>query len=115
MVDDGHLQEVLGNGSGLNVVAVGLGDASEEVDRVGVGEVEADHLKNVALRLEDLLLLVAAIGHEQEVLHRRADDLFVLGGNEESGDADELKFDKADDANREKAVNDVRREEDGFG
>lgn len=63
VVDDADLHEVLGHGPALDVVTVGLGDAAEEVDRVGVREVEVDHRQDVALGLEDLVVAVAAVGH----------------------------------------------------
>jgi len=85
------------------------------VDGVGVAEVELEGLQEVPLRSEDLLVSVTSVGHVEEVLNRRADDFFVLGGDEESGGSDELELDEGDGSSREEPVDEVDGEEEGFG
>lgn len=115
MVDDTDLHEVLGHGSALNVVAIGFRDPSEEVDGVGVGEVEVDVAKNVAFGFEDFVVFVSTVSHVEEVGNGRAHHFLVLGSDEEGGNSDELKFNEGDDTGGEEAIDDVGREEDGFG
>lgn len=115
VVDDRDLHEVLGHGARVDVVAVGLGDAAQEVDRVRVRQVEADDAEDVALGLEDLVVRVAAVRHVEEVLDRGAHDLLVLGRDEEGRDADELELDERHDAHRQEPVDDVDGEEDRLG
>lgn len=114
VVDDADLHQILGHRATLDVVPVRLGDPPEKVDRVRVREVEVKHVQDVALGLEDLVVRVPSVGHEQEVRHRRAHDLLVLGGDEQGGDADELELDERDDAGGQEAIDDVGREENGL-
>lgn len=95
--------------------AAGGEDVPEKVDRVGVREVEVELGEHMSLGAKDLVVLVAAVGHEEEVGDRGAHDFLVLGGDEERGDSDELELDERDFLEREEAVDDVGREEDGFG
>lgn len=115
MVDARDLHEVLCHRPRLDVVVVGLGDPPEEVDRVGVAEVELEGLQEVPLRSEDLVVSVPSVGHVEEVLNRGTDDFFVLGSDEEGGGSDELELDEGDGSSREEPVDEVDGEEEGFG
>jgi len=55
-------------------------------------------LQDDPLALQDLLLRVAVLGHEYELIHGRGEDLFVFRCYEHGGDADELKLDERNDA-----------------
>lgn len=83
--------------------------------RVGVAQVEFERGQDVFLGREDLFIRVTPIGHKQEVGDGRADDLFVLGGDEETGETDELEFGERDDSGREESVDEVDSEEEGLG
>lgn len=109
-----HFHKVLCDGSAVDIILVGLANATKEVDWVGVGQIVANHLKHVSFRLEDLFVSVAAIGHVQEGRDGRADNLFVFGSDEKSSDTDELELDERYSADRKEAVDNVGSEEDGF-
>ena len=115
MIDDTDLHEVFGDRTTRNVVSIGLGDSPQEVDWVGVAEIKVDNVEDVSLRIEDLVVLVAAIGHVEEVGDGGTDDFFVFRCDEKCGDTDELEFYERDDTDGEESVDDVGSEEDGFG
>lgn len=115
VIDDTNLHQVLGDRSTRNIVSIRFRDSTKEVDGIGVAEIEIDHVEDVSLRLEDLVVLVAAVGHVEEVGDGGTDDFFVFRSDEEGGYSDELELDEGDDADGEEAVDDVGREEDGFG
>ena len=78
MVDKRDFHQVLGESTSLDVVVVGLGATTQEVERVGVVQTELEDLQDVPLGLEDLFVRVTTVGHVDEVLDRRGHDLLVL-------------------------------------
>lgn len=56
MIKQADLHEILAQGSGLDIVVVGLGDAAQEVHRVGVAHVVLEGGQNVTLSIENLLV-----------------------------------------------------------
>ena len=56
-----YLQQILCNRPNLDVVLVGLTDATQEVDRVGIAQVPVQRFENIALSLQDLSLGVGSI------------------------------------------------------
>lgn len=115
MIDARHFHQILGQRPRLDIVSLGLGHPPQKVHRVGVAQVKFERGQDVFLGREDLFIRVTPIGHEQEVGDGRADDLFVLGGDEETGETDELEFGKRDDSGREESVDEVDSEEEGLG
>ena len=103
----GPYSQEFGHGTRLDVVVISLGDATEEVHRVGVAKVEAERPEDVAFCSKDLILRKSGVGEVVEVLDGRAHDLFILGSDEESRAADELELADGDVTEREQAVKDV--------
>lgn len=114
VVEAANLEEVLAESTGLNVVVVGLGDTTEEVHGVGVGEVIVESTEDKTFGLEDLGLGEAIIGDVFEVLDVWRKDLLVLGGDEHGGDTDKLKAVELDNLAGKEAVDDVDRKEEGL-
>jgi hypothetical protein len=85
------------------------------VERVRVREVKVKRLEEVPFGAKDLFVAVATVGHVEEVLDGRADDLLVLGCDEEGGRADELELDEGDDPGGKEPIDDVDGEEERFG
>ena len=59
LVEDGHLNKVLGHGATGNIVLLRLGDASQEGQRTGAAEPEPKGVQNGPLHFQDLLNGVA--------------------------------------------------------
>ena len=98
MVEQGDLDEELAEGARLDVVVVRARDAAHpRVRGAVVRDLEVEGLQDDALALEDLLLLVPLLGHEDELVYGRRENLLVIGGDEHGGDADELELDHRDD------------------
>ena len=115
LVHDGDLQEVFGQSAGLQVVVVRLADAAKEAHGPGPPQLKVQHAQHEALGLENLVDAVARIHHVDDLLNRRTVDLFVFGGDEESGGANELKLSEGDDLDREEAIDVVDGEEQSLG
>lgn len=98
VVDEGNLHEVFGDGSVLDIVVVSLGTAAQKVQRVGEVQSKVENLEDVAFGLENFFVGVASVGHVDKVLDRWRHDFFILGSDEEGGEADELKLLQGDDA-----------------
>lgn len=92
LVHDGQLQEVLGQGSRIEVVVVSLAYTSQEAHWAGPAKLKAQHAEHESLRLEDLLGRISAIDHVHNLVKRWTVNLFILGGHEDSGGTDELKL-----------------------
>lgn len=90
MVETANLEQVLAKCSRLNIVVIRLGYPTKEVHGVGVRKVVVESLQNEFLCLQDFFLSEAVIGDVTEVLDVWGENLFVLGCDEHSGDADEL-------------------------
>ena len=114
VVETANLKQILAESAGLDVVVVGLGDTTEEVHGVGVGEVVVQGTKDEALGLEDLGLGEAIIGDVLEVLDVGREDFLVLGSDEHGGDTDELEAVELDNLAGEEAVDDVDSKEEGL-
>jgi len=67
VVKKADFHEVLAEGSGLDVVVVGLGDAAQEVHGVGVAHVVVEGLEDVTFGIQDLLVGKGFIGDMAEV------------------------------------------------
>lgn len=115
VVYESNLHEVLGKGTCLDVVVVGLGATAQKVERIGVVESKVQDLEDITFRLEDFLVRVSTVGHVDEVLDRRSHDFFVLGSDEHGRQADELELLERDDPEREEAINDVDGKEKRLG
>ena len=115
LVHDGHLDEVLGQSANLVVIVVGLADPPQEAHRAGPPKLPLQHREHEALRLHDLLHGVAPVDHVDNLLQRRAVDLFVLGSEQNCRSTDELELAKRYDLAREEPVNVVDREEERLG
>lgn len=114
MVQARNLHKVFSDRPRLNIVTLRLGYPSKKVHRVRVTQIESKRSQHVFLRPQDLFLDETAIRHEEEVLYGGTDDFFVFGGDEETGDTDELEFGDGDDAGGEEAIDHVDSEEEGF-
>jgi len=97
LVQNGRLQEVLGNSPGLQVVVIGLADSAQETHRARPAKVELEHAKHEPLRLKDLFAFVPTVDHVLDLLYGRAVNLLILGGQEDGGSPDELQLAKRDD------------------
>ena len=115
LIDAADLNEIFRDRAGLDVVSVGFADPAKEMQRVRITHVEAKGREHVSLRPEKLVDIITAVRHMEEMRNARTDDLFVFGGYEQRGEADQLEFDEADDSLREEAVDHVCRNEQGFG
>ena len=82
---------------------------------VRVRQVEIQCREQIPFRFQDFLDAITPIGHVEEVDDGRADDFFVLGSDKQGGETDELELDEGDDASGEEAVDEVSRDEEGFG
>lgn len=114
LVHDGDLQEVLGQRARLQIVIIGLADATQEAHRARPAQLKLQHAEHEALRLEDLVDRVATVDHVDDLTHRRAVDLLVLGGHEDGRGADELQLAERDDLAREEAIDVVDAQEEGL-
>lgn len=91
-VHDGDLQEVFCQGSGLEVVIVGLADAAQETHGTRPAKLKGEHAEHVTLSLENLILSIASVNHVNHLLDRGAVDFLVLRGKEDGSGTDELQL-----------------------
>lgn len=115
LVHDGDFKEVLGQSPGLEVVVVSLADAPKEAHRAWPSKLELQHAEHEALGLQDFVLGVAVVDHVDDLLDRRAVDLFVFGGKEDGSCTDELKLAEGNNLARQEAINVVDCEEESLG
>lgn len=92
LVHDGQLEKVLGQGAGLEVIVVGLADATQEAHRSRPAKLKFQHGQHEALGLENLVDGISAVDHVDNLLHRGAVDLFVLCGNEYGRRSNQLEL-----------------------
>src|ERR1700730_1720192 len=97
VVKQADLHEVLAKGSGLDVVVVGLRDAAKEVHWVGEAQIIVESSEDVFLSTQNFRLREPIVGDVTEVGNVRRKDLFILGGNEHSGNTNKLKAIKLND------------------
>lgn len=114
VVEAANLEKVFAESTGLDVVVVGLGDATKEVHGVGVGQVVVQSTKDETLSLEDLGLSEAIVGDVLEVLDVGREDFLVLRSNEHGSDTDKLKAVELDNLARQEAIDDVHCQEKGL-
>ncbi len=82
VVKQADLHQVLAKGTRLNVVVVGLGDATKEVHRVGIAEIVAESIEDKSLGAEDFRLAEAIIGDMTEVGNMGREDFLIFGRDE---------------------------------
>ena len=85
------------------------------MDRVGVTQILPEHLENISLGLENFILGVRVIGTVKEKRNGGWHDLLDFGSYKKGCNANQLKFSKRYDLGREEVIEDVDREEKGFG
>lgn len=115
LIHEGHLEEVLGQRPCLQIVVVGLANASQEAHGAGPTEVEVEHGQHKAFSLQDVVNGVPAVYHVDDLLNRGAVNLLVLGGNEKCRGTHELQLAQRDDLDREEPVDVVGREKQRLG
>jgi hypothetical protein len=91
-IHDGQLQEVLGDSTGLQIIIVGLANASEETQRTRPAEVIVENVQHESFRLQDLVHSIASIDHVVDLRDGGSLYLFILGGNVNSSSTDQLQF-----------------------
>lgn len=106
-IQDRNFEEILGQRPSLEVIIIRFADAAEEGHWAGPAKLELQHAEHEAFSFENLLDRVAAVNHVDDLLDRRAVDLFVLGGNKQCSRTDQLKFAKGDNFARQKTINKV--------
>lgn len=72
------------------IVAIGLARSPEIMDGVRVAHVPVERPENVLLRFQNIFIVVVPVGTREEIGDRGSHDLFVLGGDEQCSDTDEL-------------------------
>lgn len=114
LIHNSDLEEVLCERPRLKIVIVGLADPPQEAHWSRPAKFELQHAEHETFRLENLVASVAAINHVYNLLHGRAIDLFVLGGDEYCSGADQLQLSQGDDLARQEAVDVVDTEIERF-
>lgn len=92
LIHDGDFQEILGEGTSLQVVVISFADLAQETHRARPSQLELEHAQHEALSLEDLVHAIPAIHHVDDLLDRRAVDLFVLGSDEDCSGSHKLEL-----------------------
>lgn len=90
LIHEGDLEKVFGQGPCFEVVVVSFADTTQERHWPGPSELELQHAKHETLSLEDLFDGVATVNHVDNLLDRRAVDLFVFRRDEQRSGTDEL-------------------------
>lgn len=112
LIHDGHLQKILGEGSSLQIVVVGLADSSKEAHRTRPAKLKLEHAEHEAFSLEDLIHSVATIDHVNDFVDGRAVDLFILGSDEDCSGSNQLKLTQGNDLARKESINVVDTEKE---
>ena len=99
----------------MDIIVIGLGDASQEVHGVGEAHVVLEGCEDVTFGIKNLLIREGLIGDMAEVGDVRGEHLLILRSNEHGGDTNELKTVKGDNFSRQEAIDDVDGEEQGLG
>ena len=111
LIHNSYLQEILRQGSGLQIIIVRLANASKETHRSRPSELKLQHAKHEAFGLQNLIDGVTSIHHVDDLVYGRTIDLFVLGSNEYSGGANQLELAQRDNLAGQEAVDVVDTEE----
>ena len=114
VVKQADLHQVLAEGTRLNIVVVGLGDATKEVHRVGIAEIIVKSAEDESLGAEDFRLAEAIIGDMTEVGNMGREDFLVFGRDEHGSNADQLQTIQEDNLLGEESINDVDSQEEGL-
>lgn len=102
MVQQRHLHQEFTKGPCLDVIIVSLADATTPGVRGTIaGNIEVEGGKDDTLALENLIALITALGHEDKLVHRGSEDLFILGGDEHRGNANKLELNEGHHLHRE--------------
>ena len=109
-----NLNKVLGQGPGLRVKPIRLGNPSQERDRGGIRKVPVDRLEDILLSILDVLLGTRVLAEVHKVLDGRRANLFVLGCDEQGGDTHQLQLGDDDGPSGEEAVNQVDSDKEGL-
>lgn len=115
LVHEGDLEKVFGQSARVEIVVISFADATEERHWTRPPELELQHAKHEPLRLEDFLNRVSAVDHVNNLLDRRAVDLFVFRGDEQCGGTDELKFAERNDLGGQETIDEVGAQEKSLG
>src|SRR5690606_16897820 len=99
----------------LSVIVIRLRDVTQKVHWAGVAEVVVQRGEDEALSTKDFLFSKAIVGKPGIVLYMKSHGLFILGGNQESSNADELELVETNDLVAKETIDNVDSEEKGLG
>lgn len=115
LIDNGTLQEVLGQGARVEIVVIRFTDAAQKAHGTRESQFEVEHIQHEPLGLEQVIGRVRTIHHVHHIRHGRGADLFVLGRDQQGRRSDQLKFADGHNLARQESVNVVGGQEERLG
>lgn len=115
LIHNGNLQEILCQGSSLQIIIIGLADASEKAHGSRPAKLELQHAEHEAFGLQNLIDCIASIDHVNNLINRRAVDLLIFRSDKDCSGPDQLELAQGDYLARQESINVVDTEKQCFG